>query len=125
MAGFPDNWPQNCPPIEAEDADGVVYRVCSQNPPSQRDFQSHEELGKRSSGDPCMRRGLSVFRDLAEARHLTVLFPKLGSKVFRGDLSQEQGKVKHTPARQRPSHTTWWPYEGIERAASFKLIEEG
>ena len=125
MAGFSDSWPSNCPPDEAEDALGVVYRVCSQNPPSQRDFQSHQELGKQSSGDPCMRCGLSVFRDLAEARHLTVLFPKLGSMVFRGELKPEQGKVKHTPARQRPSHTTWWPYDEVERAAGFTLMEEG
>lgn len=125
MAGYPPDWPAHCPPSDAEDASGMVYRVCKETPPSQRDFQSHQELGKRSSGDPCMRYGLSVFRDLAEARHLTVLFPQLGSMVFRGELTPEQGKIKHTPAKQRPSHTTWWPYEGVDRAASFKLIDEG
>lgn len=125
MTNFSKSWPADCPPINAEDAQGVVYRVCREDPPTISDFQSHVELGKMSGGDSCMRCGLSVFRDPVEARHLTELFPKLGRLVFRGELTVQQGKIKPTPARSRPSHTTWWPYEGIDRAALFKLTEEG
>lgn len=125
MKGFSANLPDNCPPQEAIDAEGKVYRVCLQNPPLQRDFQNHAELGKQSNGDQCMRHGLSVFRNYAEAHHLTLLFPKLGKLVLGGELTPKEGKVKPTPAKARPSHTTWWPYEGIERSANFKIAKEG
>lgn len=98
MASYSPDWPARCPPSNAEDASGMMYRVCKEPPPSQRDFQGHQELGKRSSSDPCMRYGLSVFRDLAEARHLKVLFPQLGSMVFRGELTPEQANT-HQPNR--------------------------
>ena len=125
MAGYPGNWPPGCPPADAEDAYGTVYRVCREDPPAKSDFQSHAELGKKSGGNNCMRHGLSVFRDLTEARHLTRIFPKLGSLVFRGELTADHGKVRQTPAKTRPSHTTWWPYQEIDRSAPFQLEIEG
>ena len=75
MNGFPKNWPQNCPPEEAQDANGVYYRVGKNNPPATADFKSHVEMNKRSKGDECMRNGLSVFSKLQEARHLIRIFP--------------------------------------------------
>ncbi|MEQ5801950.1 hypothetical protein [Halomonas sp. H10-9-1] len=121
---FPDGCPDGCPPSDAEDANGQVYRVCRANPPVAKDFASHVELGKVRGGDECMRCGLSVFRNEADARQLTKLFPKLGKWVFSGRLTPEAGKIKPTPARQRPSHTTWWPYAGVDRAAAFQPVDE-
>ncbi|MGO2134756.1 MAG: hypothetical protein ACTH3S_04925 [Marinobacter sp.] len=125
MAGFPKQWPECCPPDDAPPAEGVVYRICRENPPAPGDFQSHAELGKSSKGDPCMRHGLSVFRDISEAQHLTGIFPKLGKLIFRGELTAEHGKIKPTPAKLRPSHVTWWPFEEVERAAAFTVSSEG
>jgi hypothetical protein len=72
-----------------------------------------------------MRHGLSVFRDISDARHVTELFPKLGKLIFRGELAPEHGKIKPTPAKTRPSHVTWWPFEEIERASAFTVSSEG
>lgn len=77
MTRYLVDWPENCPPPEAEAASGTVYRVCRSNPPAPEDFKSHAELGKQSKGSECMCRGLSVFRDGAEARHLTRIFRNL------------------------------------------------
>lgn len=125
MAGFPKHWPDTCPPPDAEPASGAVYRICRENPPAVEDFQSHAELGKTSKGNECIRHGLSVFRNPSEARHLTELFPKLGKLIFRGELTPEHGKLKTTPARTRPSHVTWWPFEKVERAAAFTISSGG
>lgn len=121
---FPDCWPENCPPTDAEDAFSEVYRVCSANPPMPKDFKSHAELGKQMGGDECMRYGLSVFRKEADAWHLTKIFPKLGRWVFIGRLSPDKGKIKATPARHHPSHTTWWPYASVARAELFQPVSE-
>lgn len=125
MNGFPDNWPKNCPPNEAQDASGVYYRVGKSNPPATADFKSHVEMNKKSRGDECIRNGLSVFSKQEEARHLIQIFPMLGSHVYQGELQAEHGKVKPTPSDQNPSHTTWWPYNGVDRAKLFQTQGEG
>lgn len=124
MTGFPEHWPESCPPADAEQALGKVYRVCRQDPPALSDFQTHAELNKPSTGNQCIRHGLSVFRNSPEARHITTLFPKLGKLVFCGELNADHGKIKATPTKTRPSHLTWWPFEGVERAATFTLSSE-
>jgi hypothetical protein len=118
---FPSSWPQDCPPKDAESASGVVFRVAKTNPPSREDFKSHEELGKKSNGSQCLRVGLSVFQTFDDAEHLTQLIPKLGRYVLRGQLQPSNGVVKQTPGRQHPTHTTWWPYDGVDRAELFSL----
>ena len=124
MAGYPTDWPADCPSFDAEKANGTVYRVCKESPPLPEDFQSHAELGKHSQGSECMRRGLSVFKDRKEADHLTRLFPKLGKLVLRGTLEPGHARIKATPSKKHPSHTTWWHFCGIERARPFLLDSE-
>lgn len=124
MNGFSENWPDGCPPKEAEDADGLYFRIGKSNPPADNDFKSHEEMGKQLGGDECMRRGLSVFGEIEDARHLMHIFPKIGSYVYSAQLQPKDGKIKPTPSRKHPSHITWWPYSGIERASLFRLVGE-
>lgn len=125
MKGFPGNWPQNCPPEEADDASGIYYRVGKNNPPTTDDFKSHVEMNKKSRGDECIRNGLSVFSKQEEARHLIQIFPMLGNHVYQGELKPKHGKIKPTPSHQNPSHTTWWPYTSVDRAKLFQTQGEG
>ena len=118
---FPSAWPQGCPPENAEAASGELFRVAKTNPPSAEDFKSHEELGKKSTGPQCLRVGLSLFQTIDDAEHLTQLFPKLGRYVLRGQLQPHHGVTKLTPSNRYPTHTTWWPYEGVNRAEPFSL----
>lgn len=61
---FPDWFVPDCPPGDADEATGTIYRFVSSNPGGPRDFQSYHETGERLNAPPCQRCGLSVFRRL-------------------------------------------------------------
>lgn len=71
---------------------------------------------------PCLRAGLSVFRTRDDAVHQATLLPFLGKMVASAELHPEHGKVKLTPGKVT-SHSTWWPYPGIDRPALFQTGE--
>lgn len=120
---YPDDWPAGCPSADTPEASGGVFRIVKENPVSAGDMQSHHETGRLPHADPCLRCGLSVFRVLEDALNQQRLLPKLGSRIARALLVAEHGKVCLTSGQQ-PSHTTWWPYEGIDRAALFVVVKE-
>jgi hypothetical protein len=118
---FPSDWPDDCPPADAVDAEGCVYRIVKHDVPKDEDFQSHHETGRLRNAHPCLRCGLSVFRDIQDAIHQKQLFPKLGEWIARGALKAEHGMTKVTPTRL-PTHTTWWPYSGVQRKSLFAVV---
>ena len=120
---FPDSWPTNCPPPEATDANGAVFRLVKHDPPQASDTASHWEAGKLPKAPACLRCGLSVFREIRDAVHQRQLLPKLGNWIAQATLLPEHGKTKLTEGRQ-PSHTTWWAYEGVNRASLFSVVRE-
>lgn len=105
--GFPKNWPADCPPLDAKDAEGTVYRIAKSNPPLAAELATHHEMGRAVGAPACLRCGLSVFRDFADAVHSRRLFPKLGGFIASANLRPEHGKTKITVGRF-PTHTTWW-----------------
>ena len=46
---WPDYFPDDCPPQDAEPATGEVYRVVKQNPPDSKDFMSQRERKRRKN----------------------------------------------------------------------------
>jgi hypothetical protein len=89
---FSDQWPTNCPPDDAIEASGIAYRLVNHNPPHGDDFQTHFETGKLPKAAPCMRSGLSAFRELQDAVHQRKLFPRLGKWIATALLSPLHGK---------------------------------
>jgi hypothetical protein len=120
---FPDDWPEGCPPEDAEPAAGQVFRLVKSNPHSAADFASHHELGTLPKGPACLRCGLSIFRTREDADHQHRAYPKLGRHVASGMLEAKHGVAKPTQGRQ-PTHTTWWPNEGVDRQSVFTTTEE-
>lgn len=120
---FPADWPENCPPNDAVDADGIVFRIVKAKPVTADDMASHHETGKLLKAPACLRCGLSVFREIQETLHQRQLFPKLGNLIAIATLQATHGKTKLTDGKQ-PTHTTWWPFEGIDRASLFSLVAE-
>jgi hypothetical protein len=120
---FPNGWPEGCPPYEAVDASDDIFRIVGHEPPADCDFMTHFESGKLPNAPPCLRCGLSVFRQIGDAIHQRRLLPRLGRLIAKGTLSAEHGKTKVTPGKQ-PTHTTWWPYERVNRASLFSVVSE-
>lgn len=120
---FPTDWPANCPPADAVDASGVVFRLVKNDPPQPSDFETHAETGRMPKADPCLRCGLSVFRNPQDAFHCRQILPKLGDKIVKGELAASDGKTKQTKGRQ-PTHSTWWVYDGVNRCSPFSVISE-
>src|SRR3954464_12015588 len=118
---FPDDWPRDCPPTDALDASGRVYRRVKTDPPGAGDFATHRETGKLPRAPECLRCGLSVFRDLVEVDHQRRLFPRLGQFIAQADLEAGDGKTRLTTGQQ-PSHTTWWAYQEADRASLFIIV---
>jgi hypothetical protein len=120
---FSSDWPADCPPKDTPDAQGDVFRIVKENPPAPQDMLSHHETGRLLKADPCLRCGLSVFRLLEDALNQQRLLPKLGKRIAKGTLAPAHGKARPTPGQQ-PTHTTWWAYVGVERAALFVVVQE-
>ncbi|GEN12644.1 hypothetical protein MFU01_76810 [Myxococcus fulvus] len=115
---FPDTWPKECPPDDAVDAHGVVYRIISGEAATPEDFKSYEELGLAPNAPACSRRSVSVFNSRQGACHRLKLSPRLGKGVAEGSIDATCGKMKLTSTKS--GHIDWWPYEGINRLARFK-----
>lgn len=120
---FPSDWPPDCPPDDGVDAHGDVFRIVDNDPPGPVDLASHFETGKLRKAPACLRCGLSVFREIRDAIHQRLLLPKLGRWIAKGTLIAEHGKTKLTEGRQ-PTHTPWWAYDGVERAALFATVQQ-
>lgn len=118
---FPDDWPADCPPADALDASGEFYRLFKTNPPASKDLMTHHERGTRLHDPPCLRCGLSVFRDRNDAEHQSRIYPKLGKIIGKAVLQPAHGTTKQTG---KPTHTTWWMVTGVDRAAAFTSFEE-
>ena len=118
---FPDDWPVDCPPADAQDASGEFYRLVKSDPPASWDLMTHHERGTRRHDPPCLRCGLSIFRSRDDAEHQSRIFPKLGKIIGKGILLPTYGKTKPTG---KLTHTTWWVYTGIDRSAAFTSFEE-
>ncbi len=101
---FPDTWPSDCPPEDAVDAEGEVFRIVNNNPPNEDDFKTSFEIDSFPHRPACLRCGLSVHRILSDAIHTKTKYPKLGRLIARGILTNESGKTKQTG---QASHTTW------------------
>ena len=123
VSKFPSNWPENCPPSDAVDASGIVFRIVKYSPPMADDFATHYETGRLPKAPPCLRCGLSVFREKHDAVHQRELMPRLGKLIAEANLRPEHGKTKLTSG-MRPTHTTWWPHEEVDRAALFNVVVE-
>ena len=114
---WPDFYPENCPPAEAEPASGFVYRLVKHDPARAEDFKSvFEENPKRFTHISMVKRcGLSVQKDLQDSEQLEQLERlKKRSRIYKnrqiakGSLNATLGMMQHTPSKTYKSHHTWW-----------------
>ncbi|MFZ2727101.1 MAG: hypothetical protein WAX77_12670 [Methylococcaceae bacterium] len=111
MSKFPEYYPKQCPPCDAKDIEGLVFRFTDRNVPNKRDFLSHYE--KNSSKDwedsACQAMGLSVFPSKDACEEMKKKVPAMRrKKIASANLNNEHGKFAHTPSTTSKRHMTWW-----------------
>lgn len=112
----------DCPPSDAIEAHGEVFRCCKRESPIDSDLETHEERGLALNADPCRRKAISVFTTREDAEHQGRTFIRW-KKVFvmSAKLAREHGVMKVTPGQQ-PTHTSWWPSPNLPPAERAKLF---
>ena len=115
---WPEFFPDNCPPAEAEPASGTFYRLVRHNPPRAEDFKSaFEENPKLFTHIPMVKRcGLSVHKDPQDSERLRERLKNRARKfknrqIAEGTLNPTLGMIKHTPSLEQSHHSWWIPVE--------------
>lgn len=114
---FPTDFPGNCPPSDAIEAEAEVYRIVKANPHTDGDFLSHAEMGTALDAPPCLRCGVSVFSSFSKAQHRQKLSPRLGAFIAKAQLSPIHGK---TSSPNGSGHITWWSFRSVSRSQCFE-----
>jgi len=109
---WPDHYPEKCPPDDAENVSGVVYRFTNRTNPKHRDFLSYYELkpAKDWGKKACQARGLSVYTSEEDCKTAISLVPALKKKkLCIAELGSESGVIAPTPSKNNYNHKTLWP----------------
>lgn len=127
MPNWPNHFPEGCPPAEASDPDGELFRFTNRRSPNDRDFLSHyEKWPNRDWEDKaCQARGLSVFRTMTDCLAMEAAVPAMKKKhIAVASLSVGEGVVAKTPSENSDQHHTLWSQLSIsERCAAFSPVE--
>ena len=123
---WPDFYPVNCPPAEAESASGTVYRLVQYNPAQAEDFKTPwEEFPRRFKEPTITNCGLSVHTNPQDSEKLRNTIPQLRNRqIAKGELNPELGLIQHTPSSEYESHHSWWVPIGAEPWVVFNIISE-
>lgn len=128
---WPDFFPTNCPPADAEKKSIEVYRLVDHNPPTAADFVSeYEKNPKRHFNSIRLACGLSCYTNKQHAEKQNELL--FQSAYFRrhrlplkllaiGKTDPSCGVVKDTPNGLK-SHVTYWVKKNVNVSGDFKVI---
>lgn len=119
--------PENCPPQEAQDAEGALYRLVSHSSPHPEDFRSWRETNMSKDlpkgMTECQAGGLSVYRDKADANRTIKRIPRFRkSQPALGILTPDFGKILFTPSKDSKSHHTWWLPSNTQPWTVFQIV---
>src|SRR5680860_165988 len=105
----------------------TVYRIVLQNPPTERDLMTYEELGipvfSSDPDAPRMRTGLSVFMSLAHARKKAKGYPWKGRcKIAEIVLSDDSNFRLEQTGQHSHRHYTLWCERSLVRSSITRTI---
>lgn len=127
---WPDFYPANCPPAEAEPASGIVYRLVRHDPAQAEDFKTpFEENPRRFNNKPSIKNcGLSIHTDMQDSEQLKTVMKMVprfrDTQIAGGKLNPTLGLIHHTPSPKYKSHHSWWVPVGAEPWVVFKIVSE-
>ncbi len=102
---WPEHFPADCPPGDAQPADGVVY-LAAHDPPTAEDWKSAQERGHYLKLPQCRRVSLSCFRSAEQLEFVLRMPQHHGKVVHRAELGPEHGVLKLT--EPPPNHLSLW-----------------
>ncbi len=107
---WPPHFPNQCPPADATDASGKLFRLIKENPATEFDFLSYfERFPSKPNHDECKSRGLSVCKTVEDLKELQKAVPALRDRVIaEANLATGMGLLKNTPSKNCTGHCTWW-----------------
>ena len=126
---WPADFPEDCPPEEAQPPRGVFYYIVKTDPAQAGDFvplyHRNRELALRRVRNgivtECQTMGLSIFTDQSDAVARARQYTGIGDKIAELALGPDAGKILPTP-RGRDSHHTWWKAEGYDPIAVTAIV---
>ena len=82
MLKYGEDYPDSCPPSEANEVEGSFYRICNSAVPEKDDFKTHVDLGLNFPPQKlCEAKALSFFASEQAVERLKKRFPKFKDKV--------------------------------------------
>ena len=82
MLKYGEDYPDACPPSEANEVEGSFYRICNSAVPEEDDFKTHVDLGLKFPPQKlCEAKALSFFVSEQAIEKLKKRFPKFKNKV--------------------------------------------
>ncbi|MCP2726873.1 hypothetical protein [Limnofasciculus baicalensis] len=82
---WPDHFPSGCPPQNANNASGEVYRLIKHDSPTPKDFKSWREENKEkdcpNGVTECQACGLSVYTEKADACRVIRTIPRFKKAI--------------------------------------------
>ena len=126
---WPDYFPDDCPPQDAQPATGDVYRLVKTESTRIKRLYPHSaksNLVKILVRDECKVCGLSVFRRFEDAVEMKNRERGMKNRLIaKGTLSPDLGKIKHTPSSKPygQSHHTWWVPTEVEPWSVFHVVQ--
>lgn len=118
--------PEQCPPEDAKECNGIYYRIANGNPATSADFFSQKRLqpDKIFTGegiDDCIVKSISLFSDRKEIEKRLKL-PKFRKGVIAEvRLEPKDGMIKKTFGN---AHYSWWRTNEFE-VSQAKVLEYG
>jgi len=101
--------PDQCPPDNSFEPDGLVfYRLCASPPPTEEDFKSQRAncpTCNFNNVSECITHSLSVWDDIDKCLNLLKLPRHKGKAAMKLELSSNDGLVLQT---FKPNHYSWW-----------------
>lgn len=121
---WPEFYPENCPPEDAEPASGTVYRLVRHDPPQAEDFKTPWEEYPGRFPEPTIENcGLSVHTDLHDSERLKDRVPQFRKRqIAEGILNPKLGMIQHTPLPEDESHHDWWVPVGTDPWLVFNVM---
>lgn len=116
MTMWPDEYPAQCPPADAEPSNDTFFRLVDNEQVLEQDFWSHKQRvaagleRPRNNTDPCLAVGVSLFDSETGAANVRDAFGALRRKKIASGSPSSSGVVRQTG--KDASHHTWWRPSG-------------